>query len=145
MVRNIKKGIHPSHSRRWAIVLFILLGILLLNFSRQARVLTQSIFEKKVFPTDSLVPTILPQENKSLTQQDYVAKASEDLSEKLAIGKENIRLVKVINKEFTDTSLGCPATGKIYAQVITPGYQIVLEALGESYIYNAGLNIVITC
>lgn len=141
----MKKRIQTSPSRKIIIILVILLVVLLLNFSRQARVLTQSIFEKKVFPTDSLVPTILPQENKPLTQQDYVAKASEDLSEKLAIGKDNIRLVKVMNKEFTDTSLGCPATGKIYAQVITPGYQIVLEASGESYIYNAGLNIVITC
>lgn len=141
----MKKRIQTSPSRKIIIILVILLVVLLLNFSRQARVLTQSIFEKKVFPTDSLVPTILPQENKPLTQQDYVAKASEDLSEKLAIGKDNIRLVKVMNKEFTDTSLGCPATGKIYAQVITPGYQIVLEASGESYIYNAGLNIVIMC
>ncbi len=38
-------------------------------------------------------------------------------------------------KQFGDSSLGCPKEGQMYAQVITPGYQVVLEAKGKEYDY----------
>jgi hypothetical protein len=38
-------------------------------------------------------------------------------------------------KEFADASLGCPNPDKMYAQVITPGYQVILEAQGKTYDY----------
>lgn len=38
-------------------------------------------------------------------------------------------------QEFEDASLGCPQEGESYAQVVTPGYQITLEAQGEEYDY----------
>jgi hypothetical protein len=39
-------------------------------------------------------------------------------------------------QQWSDTSLGCPQEGFMYAQVITPGYLIVLEAQGQTYEYH---------
>ncbi len=38
-------------------------------------------------------------------------------------------------KDFPDSSLGCAKEGMMYSQVITPGYQVVLEAQGKIYDY----------
>ncbi len=37
---------------------------------------------------------------------------------------------------FRDASLGKPATGRLYAQVITEGYEITLRAGGSLFIYH---------
>lgn len=42
-------------------------------------------------------------------------------------------VVSVETWEWPDASLGCPEPGKSYAQVITPGYRVILEAEGERY------------
>jgi hypothetical protein len=36
-------------------------------------------------------------------------------------------------ENFRDASLGCPQPGMAYAQVITPGYRVLLEAGGEIF------------
>ena len=38
--------------------------------------------------------------------------------------------------EWSDASLGCPQPGMAYAQVITPGFRIALEAQGQLYQYH---------
>jgi len=38
--------------------------------------------------------------------------------------------------EWSDASLGCPKPGFAYAQVITPGYRIVLTAGQQQYEYH---------
>ena len=38
-------------------------------------------------------------------------------------------------REFSSTALDCPQEGVMYAEVITPGYQILLEAQGQEYDY----------
>lgn len=43
-------------------------------------------------------------------------------------------------KEFGDTSLGCAMPGQNYSQVITPGYQVILEAGGKEYDYRLDTN-----
>jgi hypothetical protein len=35
---------------------------------------------------------------------------------------------------WPDSALGCPQPGRMYAQVLTPGYQIRLARQGESYV-----------
>ena len=45
--------------------------------------------------------------------------------------------VKVVEPvDWPDASLGCPQPGMMYAQVITPGFRIVLEVDGRSYEYH---------
>ncbi|HRN70958.1 MAG TPA: hypothetical protein PLS49_07305 [Candidatus Woesebacteria bacterium] len=63
----------------------------------------------------------------------------------MAIGKllnsvEGITPAMVIVKDvsaqdFNDASLGCPKPEEMYAQVITPGYQVLLEVQGTEYDY----------
>ncbi|QQS43731.1 hypothetical protein IPM65_06370 [Candidatus Roizmanbacteria bacterium] len=43
-------------------------------------------------------------------------------------------------REYGSTALDCPQEGQMYAEVITPGYQIVLEAQGEEYDYRLDTN-----
>jgi hypothetical protein len=63
--------------------------------------------------------------------------AKEDLSRKLGLSPEEISLVSVEAVPWPDASLGCPQPGMMYAQVITPGFSIVLEAAGQTYDYHA--------
>ncbi len=61
-----------------------------------------------------------------------------DLAGQLGIAAEAITVRSMEAVEWSDTSLGCPKPGMLYAQVITPGYRIVLEANGQSYEYHTG-------
>jgi hypothetical protein len=62
--------------------------------------------------------------------------AREDLARRLGLAPKAIRLVSVEAMEWRDTSLGCPQPGMMYAQVITPGFRVVLEAKGQKYQYH---------
>lgn len=66
-----------------------------------------------------------------------VALAKEDLAKRKGIDKEEIVVVKVGSVDWPDTSLGCPEPGMMYAQVITPGYKILLSYAGETYEYHS--------
>lgn len=55
------------------------------------------------------------------------------LAEKLGISTEEVTVVSSEEVDWPDTSLGCPQPGMMYAQVITPGYRIILEAQGQQY------------
>ncbi len=68
--------------------------------------------------------------------KEAVRLAREDLAQKLGLAPEAIRLVSVETVEWRDTSLGCPQPGMMYAQVITPGFRVVLEAAGKKYDYH---------
>jgi hypothetical protein len=61
-----------------------------------------------------------------------------DLAAKLSVAPEAITVKSVEPIEWPDASLGCPQPGMMYAQVITPGYRIVLEVDGKSYEYHTG-------
>jgi hypothetical protein len=63
--------------------------------------------------------------------------AKEDLAQRLSLAPDDIQLVSVEAVAWADTSLGCPQPGMMYAQVITPGFRVVLEAKGERYQYHA--------
>ena len=55
------------------------------------------------------------------------------LADELGIPAEDIDVMSVTAYEWPDASLGCPEPGKSYAQVVTPGYRVILEADGERY------------
>jgi hypothetical protein len=59
-----------------------------------------------------------------------------NLSERTGIPAEQIKLVSMEAVEWGDASLGCPQEGFMYAQVITPGYLISLEADVQLYEYH---------
>jgi hypothetical protein len=57
-----------------------------------------------------------------------VAKARDDLAQRTGVPADQITVVRVEAVEWRDASLGLPEPGRMYAQVITPGWRIVLLA-----------------
>ncbi len=95
-------------------------------------------------PTEEVImtPTVTPQatEVKPPAKAERVVQlARQDLAQKLGLEGEAIRLVSVEAVEWSDTSLGCPQPGMMYAQVITPGFRVVLAAQGQTYEYHTDL------
>lgn len=68
-------------------------------------------------------------------QQPLLA-ARRDVASRLGIPVAEVRVVQVEAVEWPDASLGCPEPGRMYIQVITPGYRIVLEAAGKTFRYH---------
>ena len=52
--------------------------------------------------------------------------AREALAEELGVAPDAPSLIAFEPMDWPDTSLGCPEPGKFYAQVITPGFRLVL-------------------
>lgn len=83
-------------------------------------------------------PSSTPQEAKLPPgSADAVRLAKEDLARRLEVSPEAIEVLSVEAVDWPDTSLGCPQPGMMYAQVITPGFRVLLKAEGESYEYHA--------
>ena len=69
--------------------------------------------------------------------QQQVALVVEDLRQRLRLADAStITVASVQEIEWGDTSLGCPKEGMVYAQMITPGCAILLQAAGKSYEYH---------
>jgi hypothetical protein len=55
------------------------------------------------------------------------------LADGLGVVVSEITVVSTEAMEWPDASLGCPMSGLAYAQVVTPGFRIALEAGGRTY------------
>ena len=80
--------------------------------------------------------------------ENLIIQAKTMLAEMLGpqIAADQISLQAMEAQEWRDSSLGCPQPGHMYAQVITPGYQITLEANGKPYTFHTDQgNTVIPC
>ncbi|MFQ5636005.1 MAG: hypothetical protein ACE5G3_11845 [Gammaproteobacteria bacterium] len=51
----------------------------------------------------------------------------------LSVPVSEITLVSTEARNFGDPGLGCPVPGMSYAQVVTPGYRVVVEAEGRRF------------
>lgn len=60
-----------------------------------------------------------------------------DLAERLKVGLNQVSVLSVESVEWRDSSLGCPESGRVYLQVITPGYRIILRADGRQFEYHS--------
>jgi len=68
--------------------------------------------------------------------QPAVTAAKRDVASRLGVPITEVRVIRVEAVEWPDASLGCPEPGRMYIQVITPGYRVVLEAAGEVFEYH---------
>lgn len=91
--------------------------------------------ESSATPT-SEEPAELPDVGFPLSAKPLVQMAAIDLAARISIPAEKITLLNVQSVEWPDAGIGCPAEGYDYAQVITPGYKIVLQAEGTLYTYH---------
>ena len=67
----------------------------------------------------------------SATDSTEIAKQT--VADFLSIPIAEITPVSMESKNFGDASLDCPTSGMAYAQVITPGHRIVVEAEGRRF------------
>lgn len=74
-----------------------------------------------------------------------LTQAREELAQKLGVTPKDITVVTAEPIMWSDTSLGCPEPGQMYAQVITPGYRFILEYEGKQYDYHAGRGHLVLC
>jgi hypothetical protein len=75
-------------------------------------------------------------EVKSEPEQKVGDAAKRALAKQLGIGAGEIGVVSIGEKSWPDSSLGCPEEGRLYLQVVTPGYAVRLEARGRIYEYH---------
>jgi len=64
---------------------------------------------------------------------DAVSKASQALAEELKISADRIEVVSSEAVEWPDSCLGVTSADTMCAQVITPGYSVVLSVDGKQY------------
>ncbi len=60
-----------------------------------------------------------------------------DLAKRLNLKVAQTTVVQVQDVEWSDAALGLPEPDKMYAQVITPGWSIILQAKNAKYLYTA--------
>ena len=69
-----------------------------------------------------------------------VERAIDDLATRQGADRSQVIVESVEDVEWRDSSLGCPQPGMMYAQVITPGFRIVLQLNGARYTYHGDLS-----
>ena len=82
-------------------------------------------------------PTPEPSPTPSPSSGNPVDQAKADLSGRLGVSAEEVKLVSANEVTWRDSSLGCPQPGMHYAQVLTNGTQIILTAGGKQYHYHS--------
>jgi|GEM_PF-3707862 len=83
--------------------------------------------------TNANVPT-LPTVSSPLSVATLASQAH--LARTKAVQITDITVVSVVAVDWPDTSLGCPQEGLLYAQVITPGFMVLLSHDGKQYTYH---------
>ncbi len=78
-------------------------------------------------------------------KKQVIALAQQDLAKRLGVATAQISVVSATSVQWPDASLGCPKPGQMYAQVITPGLQVVLKAGGKTYEYHTSYSRVQFC
>jgi hypothetical protein len=77
-----------------------------------------------------------PEEGFPLPAKPLTQLAVLSLAQRQGVEVDSIELLRVEVQEWPDAAIGCPQEGYDYAQVITPGYRITLEAEGTEYVYH---------
>ncbi len=64
-----------------------------------------------------------------------VAKCTADLAQRLKLKAQDIQVIETQATNWPDAALGMPENDHMYAQVVTPGWKVILEARGSRYLY----------
>ena len=76
----------------------------------------------------------------SQVEQTLLQRSTDELAAEIGVAADAITLTEIEAVDWPDASLGCPQPDMMYAQVITSGYRIVLEADGTTYDYHTDSN-----
>lgn len=132
--------------RRQAVVTMLALASLSAACSSNSREPTpvqqrRSVVEKEqVIPKNpQRAPTqdAAPAEATGEVPQQILALFRDDLARRALVKPETITVVSATEQQWPDGALGCPKPGRMYTQMIVPGYRVVLQAGGEKYAYHS--------
>lgn len=70
-----------------------------------------------------------------LPKQEVSGRARRDLARRLNVDESEIVEQSADEDEFPDAALGAPTGDEMSAQIITPGWRIVLSANGKTFEY----------
>ncbi|MCG8346728.1 MAG: hypothetical protein MI924_02970 [Chloroflexales bacterium] len=90
-------------------------------------------------PSSTDQPVEQPRPGQPNPLNAMVSRVRQDLSDRLQVDQNSITVIEQNTVEWSDSSLDCPSPDMGYAQVITPGYLIVLEAQGQRYEYHTDM------
>ena len=62
--------------------------------------------------------------------------AAAEAAKHLSLNQSALSIQRVEARQWPDAALGCPTQGVLYAQVITPGYLIVISGAGKTLEYH---------
>lgn len=68
-----------------------------------------------------------------------VQQAKQELATRVAVAADRIKVVSVTRVPWPSSALGCPQPDRMYSQIVTPGYRILLNAGGKTYEYHSDL------
>ena len=74
-----------------------------------------------------------------------VRRAAADLARRLKVNQREITLQKLTPMTWPDASLGCPEPDRMYAQVLTPGYAVLLASGPDEYEYRTDGGRILIC
>ncbi|HET6317130.1 MAG TPA: hypothetical protein VFG86_11775 [Chloroflexota bacterium] len=79
---------------------------------------------------------VAPPQPADATQPLTIDAVIADAATRLQVDPSLVQLLSLQAVAWSDSSLGCPQAGIAYAQVITPGYRVVVESGGQTLEYH---------
>ena len=77
--------------------------------------------------------------------QDEAIELAKEAVEAKESGTSSLRVRQAEPVQWPDTSLGCAEEGMMYAQVITPGYRVLIQAEARLYTVHVGGGRAVIC
>ena len=95
---------------------------------------TETVAPPTTMPTEPPAPTLSPEDRPIPVDIPAAERLSiEQLAQSLGIPVDQIKLVSIEEVQWPDSCLGVQHPGIMCAQVVTPGWKVVLEANGRQY------------
>jgi hypothetical protein len=85
---------------------------------------------------DSAEPTVAPPVVGTPDIPAEMAWLTAAIAEDLGVPPPTVQVVTMEPRDWPDSSLGCPQPDMLYAQVVTPGYMVLVEVSGERIEYH---------
>jgi hypothetical protein len=85
---------------------------------------------------DTADGTVVPSAAGTPILSDATAPLVAAIAADLGVSPESVQVITIESRDWPDSSLGCPQPDMLYAQVITPGYFVLVEVSGERIEYH---------
>lgn len=92
---------------------------------------------KKMPPMRAPGEEAMPTQGAGEVPPELLAVFQEDLIQRAQVNRDAITVASVTEQQWPDAAMGCPQPGQMYAQMIVPGYRVVLQANGNRYAYHS--------